>query len=64
MKEKAPDWQRLVLCFSEQDSSKYTQIHKGNSDLKALEQIANKWVDRRCYSTIDRALRALIAGDV
>ena len=37
---------------------------KGVNHQKTLKEIANKWVERRCYNTLDRALRALIGGDL
>ena len=37
---------------------------KGMNHQKTLQAIANKWVERRCYDTLDRALRALIGGDL
>ena len=37
---------------------------KGINSLKTLQEIANKWVARGCYSSSDRALRALIGGEL
>lgn len=65
MNENAPTRkQRLNHNLGGSDDSTGPKIHKGNNDLKALNDIATKWVDKRCYPTLDRALRALVIGDL
>ncbi len=56
--------QGLDNDFGESNSSTILKKSKEISHIAILKEIADKWVDRRCYNTIDRALRALIAGDV
>ena len=56
----APD----IVKKSGRDTSKYSQIYRENNDLKELEEIANKWVGRRCYPTIERASVGLVRGDI
>ena len=65
MNEKAPArGQRLNLELDPQDRSTNPIKHKGIKHLRTLREIGEKWVDRRCYRTLDRALRALIRGDL
>ena len=62
MNEKAPDKQRLVLCFSEQDSSKYPENLKVSDRQKALIELARKWVRYGCAETPKEAMRMLLGG--
>lgn len=51
--------------FGESNSSTITpKKPKTINHLSTLQEIAVKWVDRRCYPTLDRALRALVIGDL
>ncbi len=56
--------QRLNLNLGGTDNSTSPKKPKEISHIKILKEIGVKWVDRRCYRTLDRALRALIAGDI
>ena len=56
--------QGLDNDFDELYSSISFKKPKEISHIKILKEIGVKWVDRRCYRTLDRALRALIAGDI
>ena len=62
MRKQAPDMQRLVLCFSEQDSSKFTEYLKDSDRQKALLELAHKWVRYGCAETPNEALRMLLGG--
>ena len=62
MNEKAPDGRRLVLCFSEQDSSKLPEYLKGSDRQKALIELARKWVRYGCADTPNEALKMLLGG--
>ncbi len=62
MSEKAPDKQRLVLCFSEQDSSKLSKNTKDYDRQQALNALARKWVRYGCAETPNEALRMLLGG--
>ncbi len=64
MNEKAPGGQRLNLNLGGTDNGISPKKPKEISHIKILKEIGVKWVDRRCYRTLDRALRALIAGDI
>ena len=65
MNEKAPTrGQRLNLNLGGTDNSTSPRKPKGFNHLRTLREIGEKWVDRRCYRTLDRALRALIRGDL
>ncbi len=67
MKLKSPTSgkrQGLDSDFDESYSSINLKISKEISHISILKEIADKWVDRGCYRTLDRALRALIAGDI
>ena len=44
--------------------SKKPHKPKGISQLKTLQEIADKWVNRGCYGTSGRTLRALVGGDL
>ena len=62
MKEKAPGKQRLVLCFSEQDSSKFPKYSKDYDRQQTLIALARKWVRYGCAETPKEALRMLLGG--
>jgi len=65
MNEKAPTrGQRLNLELDIQDYTERPKNLKNFNHLKTLLTIAEKWVDRGCYSTPDRALRVLIRGEL
>ena len=46
------------------DNTTSPKILKNFNHLKVLQTLAEKWVDRGCYSTPDRALRALIGNEL
>ncbi len=46
----------------ESNSSIKLKITKDINRLQVLNEIANKWVDKGCYSNSGRALQALIGG--
>ncbi len=62
--------QRLNLILGRTDTStnpkevkdKTPKNLSGINHLNALQEIADKWVDRGCYGTPDRALRVLVGG--
>ena len=56
--------QGLGNNFGESNSSIKRKIPKGINHLRTLNEIASKWVDKRYYPTLERALRAVVAGDV
>ena len=56
--------QGLVKDFRESNSSTKQKKPKGINHLSTLNDIANKWVQKRYYPTLGRALRALIGGDL
>jgi hypothetical protein len=60
--KKAPDKQRLVLCSSEQDYSKYPENLKDSDRQKALIELSRKWVRYGCAETPKEALRMLLGG--
>jgi len=62
MNEKAPDGQRLVQCFSEQDISKLSKFPKDSKRLKALIDLARKWVRSGCAETPNEAIKMLLEG--
>ena len=68
MKRKSPasgKRQGLDNDFDDPNSSTYRpEKLKTINHLSTLQDIAVKWVDRRCYPTLDRALRALVIGDL
>lgn len=65
MNEKAPTrGQRLNLNLSGTDNSTSPNKFKGINHLKVLQEIADKWVYKGCYSSPGRALRALIGGEL
>ena len=67
MKIKSPasgKRQGLDNDFDESYSSITFKKHKEINHIRILKEIGEKWVDRRCYRTLDRALRALIRGDL
>ena len=72
MKKAPTREQRLNLNLRGIDTSTNTKEVKdktlknprGINHLNTLQEIADKWVDRGCYGTPDRALRALIRGEL
>lgn len=56
--------QRLNLNLGGTDNSTTPKKPKEISHIRILKEIGVKWVDRRCYRTLDRALRALITGEI
>ncbi len=73
MNEKAPTReQRLNLNLDGTDTSTNPKEVKDKTPrnlssinhLNTLQEIADKWVYRGCYGSSDRALRALIGGDL
>ena len=65
MNEKTPTLgQRLNLNLRRTDTSTNPHKSKGINHLNTLQEIANKWIDRGCYGTPDRALRALVGGEL
>jgi hypothetical protein len=68
MKLKSPasgKRQGLDNNFDESNSSiKTFRKPSVTNHLSTPQYIAEKWVDRCCYHTIDRALRALVGGDL
>lgn len=64
--------QRLNLILRRTDTSTNpTEVEGLNPNkprtincLKALKEIVDKRVDRGCYSPLDRALRALVGGEL
>jgi hypothetical protein len=50
--------------FSESHFIKYPTKHTPRNRQQVLEEIANKWVDKRCYPTFERALVALVRGGI
>jgi len=50
--------------FSDRRGSNGNTKLKGINSLRTLREIADKWVSKGCYATPDRALRALIGGDL
>ena len=63
--------QRLNLNLGRTDTSTNPAEVKGLNPnkpitincLRAMQEIADRWVDRGCYGTPDRALRALVGGE-
>ena len=51
------------ICKSN-SSTKPTKLNTTQNGRKVLEQLASKWVSRGYYKTPDRALRALIGGEL
>jgi len=67
MKIKSPasgKRQGLDNDFGESYTSTKSKKLKEISHIRTLKEIGDKWVDRRYYKTLDRALRALIRGDL
>ena len=64
--------QRLNLSLGRTDNSTNPTEVKDKTDknlsginhLNTLQEIADKWVDRGCYGSSDRALRALVGGEL
>ena len=63
MNEEAPNHQRLVQCFSEQDSSKLSKNSKDCGRQQVLITLARKWVRYGCAETPKEALRMLLGGE-
>ncbi len=63
MREKAPDRQRLVQCFSEHDISKLPEYSKDLNRQQVLIDLARKWVRYGCADTPREALRMLLGGE-
>ena len=65
MKIKSPaSGKGLGNNFGESNTSTNSKKPKEISHIRTLKEIGDKWVDRRYYRTLDRALRALIRGDL
>ena len=67
MKNLAPaarGGQRLNLNLGGTDHSITQNKAKCFNHLKTLKDISDKWVDKGCYSSSGRALRALIGGEL
>lgn len=56
--------QGLINDFSESKSNIKRKIPKGIKHLCTPNDMANKWVENRYYTTLGRALQAVVAGDV
>jgi len=56
--------QRLNLNLGGTDNSINPKNFNNYNHLKTLQTIAEKWVNHGFYSTPDRALRALIRGEL
>ena len=64
MKRKSPASGKRQGLDNDSHKIDSSTNHKEISHLKTLQEIADKWVDRGCYGSSDRALRALIGGDL
>jgi len=60
----AQSGQELNLDRQKSQFSKFPHKTKGISHVRILNEIAMKWVDKGCYPTFDRALAALVRGDL
>ena len=61
MKLKTPAlWEQRQGLGNDSGESNSSTKPKSFNHAKTLQAIADKWVNRGCYSTSDRALRALI----
>ena len=59
MRRKSPSEDRLILELNTQN---YTHKPQKSNHLKALQEIANSWVQHGYYSDTGRAYQALIEG--